>query len=208
MPVGLHYLSDVLIIAAVGLSVAKLGILATGAHALAFNMLSMSLIPAGAVAMAASILAAQESALIPPRHLPGLIATCLMTGLAISLLPAAGIMLLPDDVMAFYVVDASLIPVLREVMPLTALLVPLTTATAILGFILRGMNDGFWVMASGLFSSWLILLPTGRLLAGRMQEADGGAIIAWWYAMMLSVLCLLLLLAGRALWRQRDTSQL
>ncbi len=127
LPIGFNYLSDLIVITMMSLSVAAFDTVQAAAHSLAFNVLGLSLVVTGGIAMASSIMVAQARSVSDAATLRSLIQTCLATALAAIAAMAALVMSFPGRIVAIYAPQDELVqPSLRLLGVLPILLILLT----------------------------------------------------------------------------------
>jgi len=178
--VAFNLLSDYAVMTVVGLGIARIDAIATGAHQIAFNVLTAVLVIPIGLSMAATVLVARA---MGARNINGLkqyvvLAMAASTLACVAL--AAMLAFFPATIASQYTTDGAVIAKASTLLYIAYVILPIDGAVICACFLLRGMGDMKGAFFITFIAHWGLSLPIGFILSSTPLVTEPMGAEGWW----------------------------
>lgn len=188
-PIALNFCSDYVVLSVVTLFIASVSSIATSAHQIAINIITVLLLITSGIAMSGTIMisnAAGENNSLAMRQT---ILACFTVNMTVALCLSCILWIFGTPIVHFYQASAEISTLAVTLIDVAAMLFSVNVACITLAFIFRGIGQPatpFWVM---LVAHWGISIPFGYVFANTSWIVEPLGIVGWWYGLFVGISC-------------------
>jgi len=195
-PIALSFFSDYVVMSVVILFIAAISSIATGAHQIALNIVTVLLMITSGVAMAGTILIANAAGSKDILTVQKIALACFSLNIAIAIFISLVLYVFNSQIVSLYQASDNISALATTLIKIATFLFVINVSTITLGFIFRGIGQPAIPLGVMFFSHWGISIPLGYILANTSWIIEPLGLTGWWYGLFVGLSVGSILLIG------------